>query len=203
MVAAAVKQIDCLADGVQATRASMVALARESERVGSVLDVIRSVAEQTNLLALNAAIEAARAGDQGRGFAVVADEVRALAMRSQGATMEIATTIESLQALAQQAMAHSEDCLMQARKAVEQTGRANDSLQAITSSISLIEQMNHRIAAAATQQSAVAEQVSRSVVLVRDEAEASVTNASDSERYSDALMCLSAELKQRVSRFQC
>ena len=203
MVAAAVGQIDCLADGVQATRASMVALARESERVGSVLDVIRSVAEQTNLLALNAAIEAARAGDQGRGFAVVADEVRALAMRSQGATMEIATTIESLQALAQQAMAHSEDCLMQARKAVEQTGRANDSLQAITSSISLIEQMNHRIAAAATQQSAVAEQVSRSVVLVRDEAEASVTNASDCERYSDALMCLSAELKQRVSRFQC
>ncbi|MCY1382492.1 hypothetical protein D9M69_705150 [compost metagenome] len=62
--------------------------------------------------------------------------------------------------------------------------------------------MNQQIAAAAIQQSAVAEQVSQSVVRVRDEADASVTNARESGRYSDILQSLSSELRQMVSRFQ-
>jgi methyl-accepting chemotaxis protein len=89
--------IESFANEVESMANDLGILKEESARIGSVLDVIRSIAEQTNLLALNAAIEAARAGEQGRGFAVVADEVRALAHRTQEATVEIQSMVEGLQ----------------------------------------------------------------------------------------------------------
>lgn len=78
VVTETVETVQAVSSGVAQSAEAVSEFATFSDRIGSVLDVIRGVAEQTNLLALNAAIEAARAGDQGRGFAVVADELRLL-----------------------------------------------------------------------------------------------------------------------------
>ncbi|MCI0994342.1 methyl-accepting chemotaxis protein, partial [Pseudomonas corrugata] len=67
VVGEAIAQIERLANEVGNSTEAMGHLKHESDKIGSVLDVIKSVAQQTNLLALNAAIEAARAGEAGRG----------------------------------------------------------------------------------------------------------------------------------------
>ena len=63
-----IEAIESLATAVENATEVIESLAKDSEEIGGVLDVIGSIAEQTNLLALNAAIEAARAGEAGRGL---------------------------------------------------------------------------------------------------------------------------------------
>ena len=79
-------------------------LARNSEKVGAVVELIRSIAAQTSLLALNATIEAARAGDMGRGFAVVASEVKILSAQTAKATDEVSSQIGAMQTASQRSL---------------------------------------------------------------------------------------------------
>ncbi len=202
VVAEAIDQIERLASEVVRSTEAMGVLQQESDKIGSVMDVIKAVAEQTNLLALNAAIEAARAGEAGRGFAVVADEVRGLAQRTQKSTEEIESLVAGLQNGTQQVAMVMNNSRVLTDSSVALTRKAGASLENITRTVSNIQSMNQQIAAAAEQQSAVAEEISRSIINVRDVSEQTAAASDETAASSVELARLGNQLQAMVSHFR-
>ncbi|NWB58629.1 MULTISPECIES: methyl-accepting chemotaxis protein [unclassified Pseudomonas] len=202
VVAEAITHIEHLAQEMARSSQAMQGLQQESRKIGSVLEVIKSVSEQTNLLALNAAIEAARAGEAGRGFAVVADEVRSLAQRTQQSAEEIEELISGLHRGTQQVADIMDNSRSLTDNSVQLTRRAGDALAGITRTVSVIQEMNPQIAAAAEEQTAVAEEINRSVLKVKDVSEQTWAASQDTAAASVELARLGADLQVWVGKFK-
>ncbi|MDL5598253.1 methyl-accepting chemotaxis protein [Bacillus subtilis] len=195
-------RIEQLADSATSASSSIESLSAEIQNIGTVLEVIKSVAEQTNLLALNAAIEAARAGEQGRGFAVVADEVRALARRTQQSTEEIERLVSALRSAAHSSVQQIQSSGELVKLAVSDALQTESALGSIAAAVSLIQQMNQQIAAAAEEQSSVAEEINRSVTSIRASADQSSIAMRGNAASSVELAQLGSELRGMVGHFR-
>ncbi|MBF9001614.1 MULTISPECIES: methyl-accepting chemotaxis protein [Vibrio] len=169
--------------------------------IETVISTIQGISEQTNLLALNAAIEAARAGDTGRGFAVVADEVRNLAQRTQTATVDIQDMIAQLQGSANSAVELMEKSVVEAADGVELVTNAGNELDGIVDQVQQINDMNFQIASAASQQSAVAEEMNQNLTNVRELVNASVTVVGELLETSQIMQNNAEELDKKITSF--
>lgn len=202
VVMTAVSQMRELTESVEQANSVIQTLQSDSESIGKVLEVIKSIAEQTNLLALNAAIEAARAGEQGRGFAVVADEVRTLAQRTQESTQEIQGVIQTLRDRAQHAVKVMSESHERARSGAEQADRASNALDTIKRSVQDMSAINAQVATAAEEQSSVTDEINRSIIAIRDMAAEVYRGADDSAQASRKLNELSQQLQQQIAVFK-
>ncbi len=198
----AAQVIQVLADATQKAVSSISDLARESENIGGVLEVIRSIADQTNLLALNAAIEAARAGEQGRGFAVVADEVRSLAKRTQDATTEIHQMIERLQGSANTVVGSMTTNSEQASHSVQTVNRARQALQKINQEVARICDLNNQIASAAEEQTAVAADINGNIHRISDAAHEASEVAHRTADASMQMVTLALGQREEIAHFK-
>jgi methyl-accepting chemotaxis protein len=211
----ATTQMDRLSKDIRETAQTIYTLGDKSEKIGEVVDIIRSIADQTNLLALNAAIEAARAGDAGRGFAVVADEVRKLAEGSAESANQIAGMISQIQSSSQAAVASMQ-------KGSEAVGEGSEVISRVAGGLNQIIEATRRTFALAAEIAASArEQVARAgqgaqrieeINAIAEETAASTEEVAASTQESTASMeeltataaqlaDMARELQALVSRF--
>ncbi|MBD9588725.1 methyl-accepting chemotaxis protein [Pseudomonas sp. PDM03] len=202
VVGGSIRHIESMSDEIGVAASAVGELADQVASIDQVLAVIRGISEQTNLLALNAAIEAARAGDMGRGFAVVADEVRTLARRTQTSTDEIQQIIGSLKQGAENAVSSMHTGQAATGTGVESSQRTGTSLTAITGQIERISDMNHQVATATEEQSAVTEEINRNVQGISDLARATAGEVRACREDCQTLQRLADDLARQMGSFK-
>jgi methyl-accepting chemotaxis protein len=194
--------IEKIVNSTEVTGKIITSLARKTDQIGEIAQVIDDIADQTNLLALNAAIEAARAGEQGRGFAVVADEVRKLAERTTKATKEIADTIKAIQDEAKQADQSMEGAKSLVEQGMKLTEEVAQVLQEMMDGALKASDVISRVAVSSEEQSATAEQISKNIDGINSVTQQSAAGTEQIAKAAGDLSNLTINLQQLVKKFK-
>lgn len=195
------RQISDVASQAEHSSAIMQRLNDNSNKIGSILDVIKTIAEQTNLLALNAAIEAARAGEQGRGFAVVADEVRTLANRTHDSTEEIEKMIDALQQDSDQAVKAISEGSQQSKESVTLIQQVNEQVSGIREVIDKLNDINKHIVKDTEEQDRLLETVSSNLAQIVELAQKNAVTTEQSNDATHKVDTMMHNMRESVSKF--
>ena len=202
VVESGLRTISDLADGMSSAEQVIRDLESSSQKIGTVMDVIRGIAEQTNLLALNAAIEAARAGEAGRGFAVVADEVRGLASRTQESTHEIERIVQQLRGGAAEAVSVMQAGREKTRLSVLDAQTAGQGLEMIAGQIESLTGMNGHIAQAAETQRRIVDELQTAIASISQICHDTVKDTDHSAEAGSAVLHQAEQLQALVRQFR-
>ncbi len=199
---ALVGRINQVADVVRDAAVQISELKSESDRISSIVSVIRDIADQTNLLALNAAIEAARAGESGRGFAVVADEVRKLAERTSVSTGEITNMVGAIQQSTGQVVggvSRGVDLADSSVELAQQAGKAIAELRTMAQQVAgVISDVNNGL----REQSNASTDVAVKVEQIATQSEEASAIAHETSRAAETLDNAARQMQATVSRFR-
>ncbi|HCP55724.1 MAG TPA: chemotaxis protein, partial [Pseudomonas sp.] len=133
--------------------------------------------------------------------AVVADEVRSLAQRTGESTGQIHQLIAKLQRTAEEAVVAMQIGRSQADEGVKQVLLADQALMGISDSVENIAGMADQIAAAAEEQSAVADEINRNITNIAQLSDQTAEDAQQTARLSQALTGNAKGQQSLVERF--
>ncbi len=202
LVVSSLESIKLLSNNINHSVEMIDLLAKESDGISVVLDVIKSIAEQTNLLALNAAIEAARAGEQGRGFAVVADEVRTLAQRTQQSTQEIEKIIQRLQSGVTDTSKSMSISHENVGKSVTSSEAVGEALDRISTAAQSIVDFNAQIVTATEEQTVVAQEIDQKIIAINDLTSQTAVGAKETTESLNNMVEQTSHLKDVIHAFK-
>lgn len=202
VVSDSVKNVTNLSDSITNAKGVISSLAKESQNIIAVLDVIRGIAEQTNLLALNAAIEAARAGEQGRGFAVVADEVRTLASRTQQSTENINEMLGRLEHSVNDAVNAIERGSNEVESVVAVSSQLVSAFDQVSQAVDQANEIIYQIATASDEQRQVVGEINANVSSLHSLGQQNLSTVESSGNISDSVNDTVQRLNQKIGRFK-
>lgn len=177
-------------------------LGESSQKISTVVSLIKNFAEQTNVLALNASIEATRAGEQGRGFAIVADEIRELAQQSAKATDDIEKLIFNIQRATSEvvvAMEVGTEQVVSGTKLVDETLSGLNQIVIANTQINEVVEAIVQATVEQSQNSEIVTQMIEEVAIIAENTATSATNVTDS---FEELLAVAKVLQESVSQFK-
>lgn len=192
-------------DGIRKTNEEVTQkvnqLAEKSQLIVNILDLINEIAAETKILAINASIEATRAGEAGKGFSVVANEIRKLAENVVNSTGNIRGLIEEIQTHSSESVQAIKENRISVDQGSKTTVKVAQHLVEILEIAKRTADSAHQISVATQEQNTASSQVLLALNEVSDKTQQFSDTAKESTRKAETIANMSAELKEKVSKF--